>query len=276
MASYNPAPSPTISVWIEADCPSDLVQRIRGLLETGWLQAPGRTAAACPQLIASAQGLRLELPGSSIPPLALDFSHPRQVFRLQRAGQAQEDLLRALGKPGTGKLILDASAGLGRDSLVLAASGCRVLSYERHPVLALMLDDALHRAAEDPRLTALIGRIQLVAGDASTIAPVPTQSIAGVLFDPMFPERGKAAAVKQNMSLLQRFLGAASDLDAAETLQHLRYLTRGRIVVKRPRHAPALGLTPVSGSINGRSIRFDIYPPLFSSGSETGEKIGLG
>ena len=45
---------------------------------------------------------------------------------------------------------VDATAGLGEDSLLLAAAGFSVTLIERDPAIAALLSDALERAAADP------------------------------------------------------------------------------------------------------------------------------
>ncbi|TMP13498.1 class I SAM-dependent methyltransferase, partial [Pseudoalteromonas ruthenica] len=50
---------------------------------------------------------------------------------------------------GATPVVLDATAGLGRDGFVLASLGCKVILHERHPVVAALLYDGLKRAYDD-------------------------------------------------------------------------------------------------------------------------------
>ncbi len=242
-----------------ADGFEQAAERLRRELNNVGYEGPVDTALA---LELNASGLTL-IRDTSRPPLRLhlDFTAGRQGYRLAHSQQQREGLVRALGQPPQGALIVDASAGLGRDALLLAARGYRVMAWERHPVVYQLLADALERASRHPALTDSIRRIHLYAGpyDPSQTTERP---IAGV-FDPMFPERAKRAAVKKEMQLLQALMPTRPDADAAQTLAQLRAHVERRVVVKRPLQAPPLGPDPPHGSVRGKSVRFDIYhtPP---------------
>lgn len=192
--------------------------------------------------------------------LHLDFASGRQGYRLAHSGHQREDLIRALGGLPRDSLVVDATAGLGRDTLLLAAHGFRVHAWERHPVVYRLLADALERAGQGAALAALVRRITLHEGaaDPASLAEIP----AAAVFDPMFPERRKRAAVKKDLQLLQLLMPENPDSDAEETLTLLRSRVSRRVVVKRPLHAPALGPQPPQTSVRGRSTRFDIYPSM--------------
>ncbi|MGM0554202.1 MAG: class I SAM-dependent methyltransferase [Pseudomonadota bacterium] len=227
----------------------------RELEASGFRSTPEATLA----LELDASGLTL-LRDTPHPPLRLhlDFTTGRQGYRLARSAQQREGLIRALGPLPRGALIADASAGLGRDTLLLSARGYRVMAWERHPVVYQLLADALQRAARDPALVDTIGRIRLLAGPYGP--PSAGERPAAGIFDPMFPERTKRAAVKKDMQLLQALMpGHPADADAEHTLAQLRAGVERRVVVKRPLQAPALGSDPPDGSLHGKSVRFDIY-----------------
>ena len=156
--------------------------------------------------------------------------------------------------------IMDATAGLGRDSAVLAALGCEVLMIERHPVVGVLLDDALlrARASAEPRVRELAARLGFRAGDAREFL----QGGAGeapdaVLLDPMFPERESSAAVRKEMRVFQHLVG--DDADAPALLEAALARAVFRVVVKRPRAAPPLAGPRPSHTLQGRSTRFDVY-----------------
>ncbi|WP_019626983.1 class I SAM-dependent methyltransferase [Thioalkalivibrio sp. ALJT] len=190
--------------------------------------------------------------------LQLDFVGGRQGYRLAHAGHQREGLIRACGKLPRDSHVIDASAGLGRDTLLLAAHGFRVTAWERHPVIHALLADALERAANSGELAIIVGRIHLLAGPAN-----PTQlhpRAAAAVFDPMFPPRNKRAAVKKDMQLIQALMHDSADPDAEQTLSTLRANVARRVIVKRPAHAPALGPEAPQAAVQGKSVRFDIYP----------------
>lgn len=179
--------------------------------------------------------------------------------RLRRGVGADERLARAMGlRAHPRPRVLDATAGLGRDSVIAAALGCEVIACERSPVVALLLRDGLARAAAGG-LGEVVGRIEVRVADARVVmrAMAEGERPDVVIVDPMFPERPKAAKAKKELQTLQQLLDPkaeeASLLDAAIDC------ARRRVVVKRPAHAPAIGGRAPSLVVPGRAARFDVY-----------------
>lgn len=189
----------------------------------------------------------------SLGTLKLDFSTGRTAWRLRQAGRRQP-LGRALGlKPGATKHVIDATAGLGRDGMVLATLGCRVTLIERNPILALLLRDALQRTAP-PELRE---RLRVIEADARSHLLTLASPPDAVYLDPMYPERDKSALVKKEMRILRTLVG--KDLDASELLTAARACGAGRVVVKRPRGAPLIDGPAPSHSIEAPNTRYDVY-----------------
>jgi 16S rRNA (guanine1516-N2)-methyltransferase len=169
-------------------------------------------------------------------------------------------IARAVGlQPGVRPSVLDATAGLGRDAFVLAQLGCALTLIERQPLIAALLEDGLQRALGDPQVAAIVERMRLVSGDAIALMQAWTGDSPQVIYlDPMFPQREKSALVKKEMRLFRALAG--DDDDAPELLAAALALAANRVVVKRPRKAPAVaGATP-GYTLEGKSSRFDIYP----------------
>lgn len=61
---------------------------------------------------------------------------------------------------------IDATAGLGQDSFLLAAAGFTVYMFEQDPIIAALLEDALNRAQSDPALANIVERMHLFAEDS--------------------------------------------------------------------------------------------------------------
>ena len=187
-------------------------------------------------------------------PLCVDFLQGKAQYR--RLAHRQELLAKAIGNKKSSTLqIIDATAGLGGDSFVLASLGYRVTLIERVPILAALLQDGLFRAAKDQQVANIIRRMSLKTGDANQLlATLPTNVI---YLDPMYPQRNKRALVKKEMRILRDIVG--DDLDAANLLAiALQYATR-RVVVKRPRLAEFLDDKRPDFSLTGKACRFDIY-----------------
>ena len=62
--------------------------------------------------------------------------------------------------------VLDATAGLGRDSFVLACLGCKVDMVERSALVHTLLEDGLKRANDDEEISAITSNITLTRQDS--------------------------------------------------------------------------------------------------------------
>ena len=201
-------------------------------------------------------GLRLVDSFSHQHPLHIDFSGPAFSYRLRRGGGQKEMLARAVGIHA-GMHVVDCTAGLGRDSFLLAHLGCNVTMIERSRIIGLLLQDAITRANHLPELEATCQRLSMVCGDAGTFLKHFTGNIDAIVIDPMFPHRKKQASVKGEMQFLQRFIGKDED---ADTLL-VAALSTGcsRIVLKRPIRSDVSVEPPPSFSHKGKSSRFDVF-----------------
>ena len=155
--------------------------------------------------------------------------------------------------------VLDATAGLGEDTWLLAAVGCEVTAVERHLIVHALLGDGLRRAADvAPEVAA---RIRLLQGDASAVLSDANEAGGGydvVLIDPMFPGGGgRKAAERKPMRVLRMLVG--DDADAGDLLTPALASARRRVVVKRPRHAAPLADHPPTVTRPGKGFRFDVY-----------------
>lgn len=191
-----------------------------------------------------------------------EFVEGAARHRREQGGGRGQPVAKAVGLKGAKDLphIVDATAGLGRDSFVLASLGCQVTMVERSPVAAALLFDALERAARAPETADIASRMQLVhANSADWLAQLDDQDRPEVVFvDPMFPDTDKkSAAAKKDMQAFQQVIG--DDMDSARLLEAAIAAAKVRVVVKRPRlGAPIEGIKP-SAVLDGKSTRFDLY-----------------
>ncbi len=189
-------------------------------------------------------------------PVYVDFVSGALEHRRQHGGGRGEMIAKAVGLKGEVKLlrILDATAGLGRDAFVLAALGCHIDLYERHPVVHLLLKDGIQRALESghDETVEVVSRMTLHFGTADW-----TSEVDVVYLDPMFPERQKSSLVKKEMRVFKDLVGDDSDSDSL--LASALAAPVKRVVVKRPKSAPFLAGKMPTMQINGKSGRFDIY-----------------
>lgn len=194
--------------------------------------------------------------------LRADFAD--MLPRLAPGNLSRELLVRAArlkGLPaGYAPRAVDATAGLGADSLLLAASGFEVELFESDPVIAALLEDALRRAREHPKLVDIVSRMHLHPCDSIAALPHLPVSPDVVYLDPMFPERRKSAAVKKKFQLLHRLerpCGNQEELLHAALAAHPR-----KVVVKRPVKGPDLAGVKPSHTVAGKAVRYDcIVPP---------------
>ena len=208
---------------------------------------------------------RLELqtlgPGAS-GPIYVDFILGQAAHRRRFGGGRKQPLARAVGlKGGMPPTVVDATAGLGRDAFVLACLGCTVYLVERSPIIAALLRDGLLRAERDPEIGSLVReRLHLTKADGRDyLSSLPEHQRPEVVYlDPMYPHRQKSALVKKEMRLLRNLIG--DDEDASDLLATALACAKRRVVVKRPRLAPALTGPAPGFQIVAPNTRFDIYP----------------
>ncbi|MCL2458507.1 MAG: class I SAM-dependent methyltransferase [Desulfobulbus sp.] len=249
-----PAPLP-LALMADPHRSKDQLRRLADTLAIPLVEDP---RAATLLLQFGPDGLSLVKPGDPLLPgrLRADFSAPDFRRRLLHPGRellAQAAKVRGCGQP----LVIDATAGLGRDGFLLAAAGCRVQMIELHPVVAALLADGLERARNSPALAATAGRIELTVGDAREHLPRLPEPPDVVFLDPMFPERTKAALVGQELRLLR--LLDQKNSDPEELLPVALAVSARKVVVKRPLKAAALAALAPSYTRRGKAVRFDVY-----------------
>lgn len=235
-------------------------QKLATRLEARATLSPDEAASSPVHLRLDASGLSLV--GDELS-MRGDFAHLIPRIRPDRLGR--ELLVKAAKVKGLAgardfassrPLAVDATAGMGEDSLLLAAAGFEVLMFERNPVIAALLDDALHRAAEVPELAEVVGRMRLRHEDSIGALAGLGGDADVVLLDPMFPARTKSAAVKKKFQLLHLIEQPCADeeelFEAAVAAGPLK------IVVKRPPKGPNLAGVKPAYSLGGKAVRYDV------------------
>lgn len=192
--------------------------------------------------------------------LYVDFCEGALAWRRHHGGGNGQAIAKAVGlKTKKALSILDATAGTGADSFVLASLGCSVTMMERHPIVAALLNDALGRGREHEDTVEVTNRMSLLKGSSIELMPNQEHQFDVVYLDPMFPkaEKGKAAQVKKSMQFFRDMVG--KDEDADGLLAPALKLAKYRVVVKRPRKSPFLADQKPTLSHEGKANRFDIY-----------------
>ncbi|WP_404400596.1 class I SAM-dependent methyltransferase [Idiomarina seosinensis] len=212
------------------------------------------------ELVQTEQGLALvwQQAQPAMQPLLVDFHEGKVAYRAQHSSLKSEAITKAVGVSGKfHPAVIDATAGLARDALVLARFGCPVALIERHPMVRELLADALSRAQQKDDVIGEAAR-QMQLLKQTHVAQLPDNSTDVVYLDPMFPKTGKQKAlVKKDMQMFQQLVG--SDDDADQLLAPAQRVARFRVVVKRPNSAPFLAGSKPSTQLKSKKHRFDIY-----------------
>lgn len=145
---------------------------------------------------------------------------------------------------------------------MLAASGCNVVMVERHPVLQLLLHDALRRLKTQKPL--LFSRLSLLPMDSCSSLSSADHSADVVYIDPMYPAEkvGRKSLVKKETQILHHLLGhceGSDDTNNARLLATALTIATERVVVKRPLRSENLAGAHPHSSLVGSTHRFDCY-----------------
>ena len=215
-----------------------------------------------------------DLQDTQLSPLFVDFTSGALLHRLKHGLSKNQPLAKALGlkslTPEHAPFVIDATAGLGTDTLVMAALGCRVRAIERSDVIYELLFDGKNRldekvqASEDEALILLSQRFSFEHGDSKEIigslSEIDRPDV--IYLDPMYPDEGrsKSALPKKPMQMFRRLLDGDDDAEVLWTLAMQK--AKKRVVVKRPLKAPALGTSKPTHSFEGKTARLDLYLSL--------------
>ena len=191
--------------------------------------------------------------------LFIDFNDSETLNRINPKAKKCSVVQAVEGRSRAKLTILDTTAGLGSDTVTLAARGHTLITLEKDPYLYLLLKDALQRAQQIYYLKEIITKITLINIDSNHYILTTDKSFDCVYVDPMFPSRKKSAKVKQGMQILHQV--AFNDEISNSNL--LDNIIQGRItkkaVVKRPINAGFLSNKKPSSQLKVKANRFDIY-----------------
>jgi 16S rRNA (guanine1516-N2)-methyltransferase len=197
--------------------------------------------------------LHLEIDGK---PDQLKFSliDGEVATRANKVSKSNEVIAKAIGcKSHYRPRVIDATAGMGRDSLIMAKLGCCVSMHERNVAIFTLLRDALVQLKRQPQFDLHLDLVELDSINALSDA----KDVDVIYLDPMFPERKKSALVKKEMRLFKRLAG--EDTDSDQLLLSALKSQASRVVVKRPKGAPLLANKKPSHEIKAKKFRYDVY-----------------
>ena len=131
-----------------------------------------------------------------LPPFSIHFERPQVQARLRKSELKRELLIRATGllenidqRSNSLMSVWDTTAGLGVESVLMAAAGAKVIGFEREPLLTALAQNALERW-----LCSVPSELELkFIGEEFTADPVQIKNWiskhgepAVLYFDPMF------------------------------------------------------------------------------------------
>jgi len=296
--------------------PSELVDYLRSVESVYWRNLKSNLLAPCLRLhkvkdvwhfelqdqnsrpgTGSHESRRTRSRSTSAANVSLSFSDLLGAHRLDSRALHTELVLKAvLGRKGIAGIsrgasgnedrarmsVVDATAGLGRDAMLLAAAGCNVIAIERNPLIAFLLQEARASAEKSDQAALRSAAMNVVFRCADSIeylsCPGDVEPRPDVVYiDPMYSNAGaaanapdsgglkKTAAVKKNAQLLQCIDSIfSSSLETVanqgeKLLNQALQVARQKVVVKRAPRAPWMGECKPSSSVSGKAVRFDIY-----------------
>lgn len=181
----------------------------------------------------------------------------QMIHRVSDGRLAHEMLVRAAKSTGDNLRAVDATAGMGEDSFLLAAYGYEVTMYEQNPVVAALLKDAIKRAKKNSKIKDIVSRMTLVEGNSIELLASQVDKVDLIYLDPMFPERQKSGLINKKMQLIQKM---ELPCDEEEALFAAAIGARPeKIIVKRPLKSPCLANKKPNHTLSGKAIRYDCY-----------------
>ena len=180
----------------------------------------------------------------------------------------KELLVRAVRIKGVEVLkVLDATAGLGEDSFLLAAAGWDVVLCEYNRTIYSLLNDTIQRTRHIDEMESVAQRMHCICMDGKVacekigakeeLPEVGAFQPDVIFLDPMFPEKTKNSLTNKKLQLFQKLESPC----ATEEELLLAALSAGakKVVVKRPVKGAFLAGKKPSHSIFGKTIRYDCY-----------------
>lgn len=196
--------------------------------------------------------------------LELDFLSGSTAYRLFHNNDREAVVRAVFGRHkilNDGPLkVFDVTAGLGRDSIILAKAQAEVTMFERHPVVYALLHDALIRAEQALSGEHFSFALPKLADFGEYLSQADCHVRPDVIYyDPMFPTRKKSAGVKKGMQFFHDLIG--SDEDLLPNLLLFLEKARKKVVVKRPKKAPHLCVAGLKAAytVGSGVCRFEIF-----------------
>lgn len=190
--------------------------------------------------------------------LEIDFKSAKFARKLKSAHQGEQPLKKALLTRGKRVFVVDATAGRGEDSFLMAEWGFKVVSFEKNPEVFKQLSRALAALVSTDPAGKLILSEQLAFFEGDFCAEILKRKLRPevIFLDPMYPETKKSARSEKQIENLRATVGV-HDEDLEETLKKALKLAQVKVVLKRPKSVPC----PFKPQhvYKGSSTRYEVY-----------------
>lgn len=165
---------------------------------------------------------------------AIDWQAASLTHRLSRLSHEKLVSLLQLNKYPE-PVVWDLTAGLGTDTVLLAAAGASVYATEQHPTVFALLKGAYDRLHAETAPPEWLSRIQLIHANSASLSATDYPAPDVVCVDPMFDHGNRRAKSKKGLDALQSLLGEPND--PTPLITHALTLGARRVIVKQARKA---------------------------------------
>lgn len=216
-----------------------------------------RTGAKLSEKAGNELTLMFDSSGISLTGFGLTFrgDFEQMLHRLTDGRLQHEMLVHVARTEKNSPRAVDATAGMGEDSILLAAAGYDVTMYEQNPVIAVLLKDTIRRAKKNPFLREIVARMHLIEGNSVELMEKLTFAPDVIYLDPMFPARQKSGLVNKKLQLIQKLEHPCVEEEAL--LGAAMKLNPEKIIIKRPLKGAFLAGREPDYSVKGKAIRYD-------------------
>ena len=169
----------------------------------------------------------------------------------------KNNLIKSMRGVSKDCLIVDATAGLGQDSLKLASLSSKIILLEKVPWIHALLKQGLN---EPENQNSLVSRMEAICIESKYYLSSLKKKVDVIYLDPMFPNVGKSKA-KKEIQALRELTETQEDFNL---LNISLKAAKERVIVKRHKNSNFLAERKPTFSIKGQVVRYDVYSITFN------------
>lgn len=194
---------------------------------------------------------------SNLPAICCNFEDKSLLYRLETSGKNQ-DLEKACGINKNTKTIIDTTAGMGKDSFILASYDVKIIMIEKNKLIYYLLKDGIERAinSNNQKIKNICKNMTLYNSNSIDFLQNFYEKVDCIYLDPMFTKENGKSLVKKEMQI---FHNLAFYGDNEKLFKIAIQKANNRVIVKRMLDSPLLINMQPSYQIKGKTVRYDIY-----------------